>query len=570
MHKTTKIKAPVMESTAPTSSAANTASGWQRSSIYDVKVEKAREFETFKQIPKFRHTPLSVINPPTKYAPKEPSHIPPKTMGFDGSTMGLAYRDLSKKEMPDHLVRPPIDEEALMRIKERSKMKLHQSQKKLTKKVSLAVQKAEQAIAKTKAEINLKIKRADKNIKLLFGELKKILDKPDDDIIFIEAPTVKVESAKYAEKQGKFVSFVYSAFADMRQDGGSSGRVNKNQFMNFLRFFMKDLNDVQAADIFMSLTRRLQHLLLQCSPSHSRTMNEDSLLSPNASDNTDLRESLGGSIHGLKISTYGLSSSEMMDLKLDFSILDTQYAKWADEDESLSGVLNLKLTKLRNAEFRTKIDSWKNREKERKATKKRNFDHGKLLREVMEKSLENFNLDRDKVQDCILKFNTYSDDMKTTQWENKIVNNYLAELYESSNHILNLDDLDKVLKNIQNRFQNKKVLIHDFVSSVKQECVMNQHFFSFFDIPDLIVKKKISRKDYEESILKVLTKVKMRYLAEKKKQQDHKSLDQMQITDDDLVPLELFDWVLSQTENKIFEKVQTINQLIRGCYNVVQ
>ena len=71
-----------------------------------------------------------------------------------------------------------------------------------------------------------------------------------------------MEAARNAEKQGKYVSFVYSAFAEMKLDPSPMNRVNKNQFVNFLRFFMKDINDVSAADIFMSLTRRLQQLLL--------------------------------------------------------------------------------------------------------------------------------------------------------------------------------------------------------------------------------------------------------------------------------------------------------------------
>ena len=37
---------------------------------------------------------------------------------------------------------------------------------------------------------------------------------------------------------------------------------------------------------------------------------------------------------------------------------------------------------------------------------------------------------------------------------------------------------------------------------------MNQHYFNFYDIPDLILKKNYSRSEYEEKILKLLKKVK--------------------------------------------------------------
>ena len=90
--------------------------------------------------------------------------------------------------------------------------------------------------------------------------------------------------------------------------------------------------------------------------------------------------------------------------------------------------------------------------------------------------------------------------------------------------------------------------------AVKQECVIEQHYFIFFDIPDLIVKKRYSRKEYED-IIKVLNKVKTRYLARKAKEMPDKSIEFVsQITDDDLVPLVILDEVMSEVQNKANEK----------------
>lgn len=85
------------------------------------------------------------------------------------------------------MVRPPIDEEALMRVRAREKMRQLQPQQ-FNRKISLADQKAQKEAAKSKSEVNIKIKRAEKNVKLLFAELKKVLDKPDEDVVFNEAP----------------------------------------------------------------------------------------------------------------------------------------------------------------------------------------------------------------------------------------------------------------------------------------------------------------------------------------------------------------------------------------------
>jgi hypothetical protein len=54
---------------------------------------------------------------------------------------------------------------------------------------------------------------------------------------------------------------------------------------------------------------------------------------------------------------------------LDLAIIDAEYKKWAVEDSSLSGVLNNKLTKSKNTDFRMKLDAWKARKMERKALK---------------------------------------------------------------------------------------------------------------------------------------------------------------------------------------------------------
>jgi len=82
---------------------------------------------------------------------------------------------------------------------------------------------------------------------------------------------------------------------------------------------------------------------------------------------------------------------------------------------------------------------------------------------------------------------------------------------------------------------------------------MNQYFFNFFDIPDLIVKKQISKKDYE-GISKLLLKVKRSYLVHKATLLPDKPIESLNVTDEDLVPLELFDEVLTQIKHKFDDK----------------
>jgi len=46
---------------------------------------------------------------------------------------------------------------------------------------------------------------------------------------------------------------------------------------------------------------------------------------------------------------------------------------------------------------------------------------------------------------------------------------------------------------------------------VKNECVMNVHFFAFTSLPDMIVRKNYNRKQYE-TLRKLLVEVKEQYL----------------------------------------------------------
>jgi hypothetical protein len=129
---------------------------------------------------------------------------------------------------------------------------------------------------------------------------------------------------------------------------------------------------------------------------------------------------------------YGMTTQEADNVKLDLTIVDGLYDKWAAEDDSLSGVLNVKLTKQKNADFRLKLDSWKNRKTERKNLKKRWFEQGKGIRKSFEESKSLFNMDKNLLLDCIDKYNIFCDDNAKLVKETKIINNFLCELPEGS------------------------------------------------------------------------------------------------------------------------------------------
>lgn len=63
-------------------------------------------------------------------------------------------------------------------------------------------------------------------------------------------------------------------------------------------------------------------------------------------------------------------SSTTANPKVPLAELDIQFDKWYKEDQVLSGVLNNRVTKQKNLDLKAKINSWKQRDHERKRTKK--------------------------------------------------------------------------------------------------------------------------------------------------------------------------------------------------------
>ena len=87
-------------------------------------------------------------------------------------------------------------------------------------------------------------------------------------------------------------------------------------------------------------------------------------------------------------------------------------------------------------------------------------------------------------------------------------------------------------------------MLKEFYMTVRNECVLNENFFTFFDIPDLILRKKVDKNDYPK-IIKMLNHVKKLYLENKFEQTlGRGAKNTSDLTDEDLVPLILFDEIL--------------------------
>ena len=109
--------------------------------------------------------------------------------------------------------------------------------------------------------------------------------------------------------------------------------------------------------------------------------------------------------------------------------------------------------------------------------------------------------------------------------------------------------------------------LSEFMQQIKDECVLNRKFFLLVDVPDLIINKKISRKDYQERIIGFLKRVKKVYLYQKKEESKEEVTN---VTDDDLIPFACLDEALRVIKHKDSEQFVTFNRYIDVCFKQVE
>lgn len=196
----------------------------------------------------------------------------------------------------------------------------------------------------------------------------------------------------------------------------------------------------------------------------------------------------------------------------------------------MNGVLNARVTKQKNQEFKLKLDAWKKRPNERKRIKKRTFEQGKKVREDFEHFIRSFDHDGQTIRNCQGDYHNLVEDLQKTRKEEKTFNDLLQLLPDVG--VLEAFQIDKLIENQTNTFNSEFRILERFTGWVKTDCVLDQFFFNFHDIPNFILQRRITKKDYEY-ISKLLLKVKRAYLQQKHQQSPEKKLDELNITDDD-------------------------------------
>ena len=198
-------------------------------------------------------------------------------------------------------------------------------------------------------------------------------------------------------------------------------------------------------------------------------------------------------------------------------MLQTKFESFCKTSESMTSILNVKQIKQRFADFQTKLKVWKQRDRFRKRTKKAFKRHVERLNEVCDYAQQTFSNDLQVVHECSQIYADFQDYLRKCYKNEKTLNNFLCTLPEHAQTI-DPDDLNRLILKQETAHNELSDLYTQFVAVVKNECVMDGHFFAFTSLPDLICRKNYTRKQYE-ILSKLLVAVKDAYLEQRAQDQ---------------------------------------------------
>lgn len=120
---------------------------------------------------------------------------------------------------------------------------------------------------------------------------------------------------------------------------------------------------------------------------------------------------------------------------------------------------------------------------------------------------------KEVIQTVIDIYSKFQEDLLSTVEEEKFLNNFLQNI-PSTTQMIAIEDLSRMILKEDTIHSEKKDQLNNFIADVKNECMMDANYCTFMSLPECILKKNYSRKQFE-IVTKLLTYVKNQYLQER-------------------------------------------------------
>jgi len=191
---------------------------------------------------------MAVIHPSPRKK-KQMAESPTPNLTLSGNHAKLLPKRHEPRQLPDHLIRAPMDS-TFSPKRSKSTAGSPSGRKSLGKGGRRSREMSRKAENEGK-----RVKRAEENKKLLFQEIKKLLDsKSDDEQLLPPQILCNVGQVKQAIKDKRLFRFVYSQMTNQFQ---IEQRLSKAEFMGFVKVLLKEMNENDIGDLFLLFCRRL-------------------------------------------------------------------------------------------------------------------------------------------------------------------------------------------------------------------------------------------------------------------------------------------------------------------------
>eukprot|EP00831_Metopus_contortus_P053786 TRINITY_DN4519_c0_g1_i3.p1 TRINITY_DN4519_c0_g1~~TRINITY_DN4519_c0_g1_i3.p1 ORF type:complete len:539 (-),score=108.46 TRINITY_DN4519_c0_g1_i3:94-1710(-) len=184
-----------------------------------------------------------------------------------------------------------------------------------------------------------------------------------------------------------------------------------------------------------------------------------------------------------------------------------------------------------------------------------NQKRGVYILEQLKEFTENTMMEKDEMERAASLFCDLLESKRNSHRHLKLIMGFLISIPSSA--VLTLTDLRRHLENEAVQHNINYTLLRNLNEQIRQQCTVNSDYFSLYDVPDVIIKQRFGTKEYNLAI-GFLSKVKKLYLASKKQQ----GIANPQITQDDMIPNEMLEDVLSMMKYKHEQNAENINKII--------
>lgn len=150
------------------------------------------------------------------------------------------------------------------------------------------------------------------------------------------------------------------------------------------------------------------------------------------------------------------------ETKLNLKDLQERYEKFKKDDENINNVVKPNVIRQRFADFRKITSVWTERVNFRKRMKRTFLRNKASLRQALTTAIKNFTIEKEIIVNTLESYTTFHEKFERKIKDEKILNNFLADL-PSTGQIIEVSDLERHVQAKIRKFSEDSKVLTDFI-----------------------------------------------------------------------------------------------------------